>query len=226
VIVMGLWEKLRRPDWLAEMQALVMVGLVVVGLGIVLSAGWAITSGGPVVAEVPADSLSNVVGSVDGLNRHAAITPDATVEVEIADPSTRQLVASALTSLPTGLVVVAMLAMLLRIVRRARRDDPFTAGAVRRLRILAVVVLVGGSLAGLAESLAALDLAISLTDQAWTTVRFPVAWLLAGFGLLAISEIVKRGTAMRAELDTVVCCRRNRSTGSRYTSMLCWKSAA
>jgi hypothetical protein len=80
-----------------------------------------------------------------------------------------------LTARPTFAVVAALLALLLRIVWGARRGDPFTLATVRRPRVLAVVTLAGGYLG-----------------------------FLVGFGLLAVAEVVKRGDAMRAGLETVV----------------------
>jgi hypothetical protein len=202
---MSLREKLRKPDWLGEMQAVLVTGLVITGLGIALSAAWTISGDKPVSVTVPAQALPGVPGSVGGLTASVTIASTAAVEVQIQDPTVHQRISDALTGLPTALLVLVLLAMLLRIVRRARRADPFTAAAVRQLRILAVIVLAGGVLVSTVETIATLDLVTTLTNrEASADVKLPAHWVLAGFGLLAIAEVVRRGTAMRTELEAVI----------------------
>ncbi|WP_457033744.1 DUF2975 domain-containing protein [Kitasatospora sp. P5_F3] len=202
---MSLPDKLRRPDWLGELQGVLTLGLVATGLAIGVPAGRALLDDLPVTAGIPARALEATTLIPIRTTGGVSITPDSVIEVEIADPSAHQLVAAALTALPSLLVALSMLVMLLLVVRRARRSDPFTAQAVRRLRLLAAFVIVGGTLAGVTESIAALDLALTVSDAAGVAVwEFPAAWTLAGFGLLASAEVVSRGARMRAELETVI----------------------
>lgn len=202
---MSFLGKLRGPDWLGEMQALLVLGLVGTSLAVVVTGVRTVLGDSPVIAQLPADAMTGVAGPVAGLADGVTIGSDSLVEVQIADPSTRQVIAEALTSLPTVLVVLVMLLMLLRIVRRARRDDPFTAGTVRQLRILAVLVIAGGAGAGIVESLAALNLSLTVgTETAYAVWQLPAGWSLAGFGLLAIAEVVNRGAVMRDEMETVI----------------------
>lgn len=202
---MSFLERLRKPDWLGEMQALLVLGLVGTGLAVAVTGARTVLGDGPVIAQLPADAMTDVAGPVAGLADGITIGPDSIVEVRIADPSVHQVIAEAMTSLPTVLVVLTMLLMLLRIVRRARRGDPFTVGTVRQLRILAVLVIAGGAAAGIVESLAALDLSLTVDDEtAYAVWQLPAGWLLAGFGLLAIAEVVNRGAVMRDELDRVI----------------------
>lgn len=202
---MSFLESLRRPNWLGEMQALLVLGLVGTALAVGVTGARTVLGDSPVIARLPADALTDVAGPVAGLADGVTIGSDSIIEVQIADPSVHQVIAEALTSLPTVLVVLTMLLMLLRIVRRARRGDPFTTGTVRQLRILAVLVIAGGTVAGIVESLAALDLSLTVDGEtAYTAWHPPAGWLLAGFGLLAIAEVVNRGAVMRDELDTVI----------------------
>ncbi|MET9403857.1 DUF2975 domain-containing protein [Kitasatospora sp. NPDC002965] len=202
---MSLLGKLRRPDWLGELQGVLTLGLVATSLAIAVSVGRALLGDLPVTAGIPAGALEGSTVIPGRTTGGVSITPDSVIEVEIADPSAHQLVAAVLTALPSLLVALGMLVMLLLVVRRARRGDPFTTQAVRRLRLLAVFVIVGGTLAGVTESAAALDLALSVSDTAGVTVwEFPAAWTLAGFGILASAEVVSRGAGMRAELETVI----------------------
>lgn len=202
---MSFMSRLRRQDWLGEVQTLCIVGLAFTGLAIVVPGLWAVLGDKPVIAELSAGAMTGVAGATTGLADGAVITADSTVEVQIADPGIHQLIADALTSLPTKVVAFAMLLMLLRIVRRARHGDPFTAATVRQLRILGVLVIVGGTAAGIVEALAMLDLSFTVADKAGDAVwQLPAGWLLAGFGFLAVAEIVHRGTAMRDELARVI----------------------
>ncbi|MEH1130450.1 hypothetical protein [Micromonospora sp. CPCC 206061] len=195
-------ERLRRPDWLAETQSTVVFVLVV--LAVVGAAGIAMFAVGEnLVVEVPA---SAVAGASDALRPGVTVDAEGTLDVVVARPDRAELAAAALTSLPTYLVVVTMLTVLYAVVRRARREDPFLAVTVNRLRLLGLVALVGGPLAAIVEMVATLDLTRRVTGNASATLE-PAAiglWMLAGFGFLAVAEIVNRGRALRAELDTVI----------------------
>ena len=153
--------------------------------------------------ELPASAVS---GTVDyGLRAGAAVAVEQDVTVTVTDPTLEQRAAWVLTALPTFAVVVALLALLLRIVWHARRGDPFTPATVRRLRVLAVVALAGGYLAAVVELVASMHLSSTVTtDGVIGFSQLSAHWLLAGFGLFAVAEVVNRGYAMRSELETVV----------------------
>jgi hypothetical protein len=198
---MNLREQLRKPDWLKELQAVLVFCLVVVGVFGVFAAV-DVVAGESIVVRLPA---SAVTGDTDfGLREGATVAAAQDLEVAVTDPTMGQRLAWVLTSLPSYVVVVTVLALLVWIVRHARRGDPFTPATVRRLRALAVVTL-AGCLAGLVETGAAFYLSGTVASDGivadWSP---PVHWLLAGFGLFAVAELIKRGCAMRAELETVV----------------------
>lgn len=198
-------SKLRKPDWLAEMQAVVLVGLIGTILFMGLDFALPVLDGKPVTAAIPMEDVGGDPARASELPDGVTIPADALVEVRIADPSTHQLVASGLTSLPTMFVVLGVLALLWHLLRHARRGDPFTGGTVRRLRVLGILTVVGGTLAGVVETIATLDLVHTVTGDTGTAMYdFPFLWLLAGFGFLAIAELVRRGTVMRDELEAVV----------------------
>jgi len=194
-------ESIRRPDWLKELQTVLILGLVVVGGLGVFGAAAAVSDS--LQLELPASAVS---GTVDyGLREGAAIAAEQDVTVTVADPNPQQRVLWALTALPSYAVVAGLLVLLLRIVWHARRGDPFTPATVRRLRVLAVVTLVGGYLGFLIELFAAMHLSSTvITDGVVGFSQLPVHWFLIGFGLFAVAEVIKRGNAMRAELETVV----------------------
>lgn len=204
-------ERLRRPDWLGELQGLVTVILVVLSMAGMLSV-ISVLAGGAVVAEVPTEAVTEAVigpaGETGGLAPGVRVDDAGAVAVTVDDPSAAQLVAYNLTQLPTYLVVATVLVMLRGLLRRARRENPFRLATIRRLRILALVAFTGGALAEIIEILAALDLSARLTADAVMTTTLSLepmgVWLLVGSGFFAIAELVKRGLAMRTELDAVI----------------------
>lgn len=194
---MRLPESLRRPDWLKEMQAVLAIALGVVAPALRA----AIAEELPL--ELPAAALS---GTLDyELREGVAIAAEQDVTVTLADPDAGQRAAWALAELPTQAVAAALLALLLGLVRHARREDPFTPATVRRLRAVAATAIAGGVFAFTVELLASMHLSTTAVvgDIAGIS-HLPVHWLLIGFGLLAVAEVVKRGRAMREELETVV----------------------
>ncbi|MEE6261479.1 DUF2975 domain-containing protein [Plantactinospora sonchi] len=199
---MRILDRLRRPDWLAELQAVITCGLVALAVISVASTVSTLNDDQIMVA-LP----TGLLAAPDGLGPGVTLAAHGTVDVTLSDPTAGQLVASLLTVLPSCLVAATVLGLLLSTVRRARRDQPFRGAIVRRLRALALVVLIGGPLAATAEAIAALSLSSRFTDGGFSSVLdlAPLGpWVLTGFGLLAIAEIVNRGRALRAELDTVV----------------------
>jgi hypothetical protein len=195
------WDRLRRPDWLGELRAVLILGLLLTG-GATL-AGIAAAFTGPLQIDLPATAVAATVDY--GLHGGAAVAAEQEVTVGIADPDTGQRVLWVLDSLPTQIVIAAMLALLLMIVNDARRADPFTLRTVRRLRILAIVALAGGHLAFFVEMIARFALSESVLRAGVASfIYFPSLWLLIGFGLLAVAEVVRRGCSMRSELEAVI----------------------
>jgi hypothetical protein len=198
---MSLREQQRKPDWLKELQAALVVCLLVAGVFGVFAAV-AVIADDSITVRLPA---SAVTGEPDlGLRGGATIAATQDLEVVVSDPTMDQRLAWILSSSPSYTVLLAVLALLVWIVREARHGDPFTPATVWRLRALAVVTL-AGVLAGLIETVASSYLSGTVASNGIVTQWSPpVAWLLGGFGLLAVAELINRGCAMRAELETVV----------------------
>ncbi len=200
----SLKQRLLRADWLRELHGLLVACLVLSALGLVAVVAMAIFA--PLSVAVPADHVVTA-NALHGLTGGAELDLHGEVGLTVANPSPYQAILGALTVLPTGLVVLMMLAVLVRVVRDARRTDPFTEATVRRLRQLGAVVIIGGVLAWVVEFYAQFALAGTVTETgsgATLTLLKPAIWLLVGFGYLAIAEVVSRGRAMRAELDRVI----------------------
>jgi hypothetical protein len=190
---------IRGRDWLGQLQlTLAAFALVfaVFGVGSLVY----LLGGNTVCTEVLG---AEPVVAVPGLR--AGATAGATVSVCTESPSGAQSVYAFLVEGLWPLVITVAAALLWRIVRDARRSDPFTAATVRRLRRLTVFVLLAGGAAAVAGMVAADALAASFVKGGFHPSDAPVwALLIVGLGLAAIAEIVNRGVALRAELDTVI----------------------
>ena len=202
---MKVLESLRRPDWLRELHGLLLVGVVVSGVIGVVSVIATLT-GQPFDVEVPSgdvlrpDSLVNARAGV-------VLDADASVYLQVAHPTGGQLGLATVAAFPSYALTTAMLVLLWRLVGAARHTDPFTVATARRLRTLGWLLLVGGPAAWLVRFMAQFALSDTVTTvgpRATLDLGTPAVWFLAGFGILAIGEVVRRGQALRAELDEVV----------------------
>jgi hypothetical protein len=129
-----------------------------------------------------------------------------TLFVYVAKPTNHQRTLDALTRYPLAVGSFVVFFLLWRLVAKARYAEPFTAGTVRRMRLLAGLVLVGGLLADIVTSHARDALVHTLADsKVWAADADPrFSWLLPGLALLAGAEIVRIGQQMRAELAEVI----------------------
>ncbi|GAA0946744.1 DUF2975 domain-containing protein [Virgisporangium aurantiacum] len=196
-------RRLRRPDWLAELQGLTLLLMVV---AVVVSAVRVVmvTFGDDAV---PVELQARDLGADDLSVGGATVGPDGAVEAYVSDPSGHQMLLSALTWIPTVVLVVAVLALLFRAIRDARSGDPFTTRMVRRLRILAVVALVGGEVVALTEAFSGMSLVGTVLPEPGAfhgVLTLPIGWVFAGFGFLALGELIRRGRALREELAEVI----------------------
>jgi hypothetical protein len=196
---MNFREALRRPDWLAELHGLLLLAVVASGIGVV--AGLVATvSGQPLEVEVAAD------GAV-WPHAPAGVSVATALQLEVRYPSAAQLAWAILAELPRHLLILTALVLLWRLVGRARRADPFRSGLAVRFRGLGLLLAVGGPVVWALECVARFALSDTVgVGGAYLDLDFsaPVTWLLCGVGAFATGEIVRRGQAMRTELDGVV----------------------
>jgi hypothetical protein len=198
-------ESLRRADWLRELHGLLFVGVVLTALVGVVSAIATLT-GQPFSVGLLAEEVLRpdaVVNVADGV--HA--DPNTTVYLRITQPTGAQLALATAATLPTYALTTTMLVMLWRLVGAARRTDPFTWATVRRLRALGWLLVIGGPVAWVVEFGARFALSDTVTSRgphATLDLFAPAVWGLVGFGMLAIGEVIRRGQALRTELDGVV----------------------
>ena len=107
-----------------------------------------------------------------------------------------------------GLALVALIAWrMAKLLRAALASDPFTAQTVRALTALAKITAVGGIGVWAMSNLATWALSATVLDAAeHRSARRdgPLAWLAVSLIFAAFGQLIARGVAMRAELDTVI----------------------
>jgi hypothetical protein len=194
-----------RTDWLREVEGLLLAAVVISGLVGVVGA-IATLVGQPIEVGVPSgdilksDALLNV-------NAGVRIDQDSYLPLTIGEPSGGQLALSLLTQLPTYALTTTVLVLFWRTVRTARRTDPFTGAIVGRIRLLGALLVLGAPTAYGIQLAAEFMLSGTVSTGAFGAgldATAPMIWIIAGFGLLAVGEIVQRGQVIRAELDGVV----------------------
>ncbi|HYN95330.1 MAG TPA: DUF2975 domain-containing protein [Pilimelia sp.] len=188
---------LRRLRWLLAAAALAgLVALVAVAI-LALAGDWT-------RLDVPVDRVGGVRAG-DPLPAGVQVAGDGTVQLQVPDPGWGQRLLSLAMSVPEIFVQVAVLWLAARLVGDAAGGAAFadhTAGAVRRL---AAWCAVGGSVAVVIQEVATSALSATVLPSGWLPpVPLPVAWLVAGLVLAALSQVIARGSALRAELDEVV----------------------
>ncbi|GAB3755897.1 DUF2975 domain-containing protein [Microlunatus parietis] len=148
--------------------------------------------------------ISRTVGELAALPPGVQVT--GVTQILITEPTIAQT-ALWLTErfVPVG-IAAGVAVVINRIVGSAMAGDPFSGTNLRRIRTVGLLLLFGGVVAA-AVSVAAQWLIawISLGDGAGTPVLMePPMITLAGVVVLAISEVMPKGAALRAELDEVV----------------------
>jgi hypothetical protein len=129
-------------------------------------------------------------------------------EAQVNDytPTPGQRAAFLGAGLAESVATILVLLLLLRVVRTLRTGDPFVLANARRLRLIAVAVLVGGTGASLlqawAEHLVLSDPAIRpLVHEQLHVTLVPIA---AALGILLLAEVFRRGAWMRQDLEGLV----------------------
>lgn len=159
-----------------------------------------------VVRSVPLESERVELGGGGG--DYAVETATATVILRQAGGGT--FLASALTRVLGASVIVAAGYLLLLVVRSLRDGDPFHRANARRLQLAALVVLFGGTAVSVADSVVGLAFATDAVDALGedsivapgTELSFLPLWI--GLLLAGLSEVFRRGAAMREELEGLV----------------------
>ena len=126
-----------------------------------------------------------------------------TVTVKVKDPSTRQLLLSRATSVGPVLLAGAVLLLLRRLVRSVKRGEPFSEASAHDLRLIAGLLIVGGSLVDVTNWGLRVALTHTLPYPLTSSpgLSFPPASMLAGVGALVLAEVFAHGNVMREDLE-------------------------
>jgi hypothetical protein len=138
----------------------------------------------------------------------AGVTVDRSgfVPFTIDDPSLAQRLLYLLTVLP-GLVLIAEIARrMANLLRVAQASDPFTASTARALVAVGKLTAFAGLGAWILSQIAhgVLSVTMLTSPVTFTPQTSPFGWIAVGLIFAAFGQIIGRGVAMRAELDTVI----------------------
>ena len=187
----------------------ILIGLSTLLLGLTIAFGaflvvGAVTGFGPSGDEVAVHSRIDV-------ERLAALPEDVVrpdtvdVTIRVRDASDGQIRLAAGRDLAPGIVVGLAVWLLRGLLTSVRDGDPFTAGNVRRLRLMAFVILIGVPLAAFVGSLFASELATSAgLDSPGVQLAMPGNAFLGGLAVLVLSEVFAQGVRMRDDLEGTV----------------------
>jgi hypothetical protein len=159
----------------------------------------------PVTQELPAAALTGL-DRVGGVTAGVGVDPSGWVPFTIHDPSLAQRLLYLLTVLP-GLVLVAEIARrMANLLRAAQASDPFTANTARALVAVGKLTAFAGLGAWILSQIGQWVLSGTMLTSAVTfhPHQAPLGWLAVGLIFAAFGQILDRGVAMRAELDTVI----------------------
>jgi len=160
----------------------------------------------PVTAALPAKDVPGL-DHVAGLAAGVTVDPAGTIAVKIAEPSVAQRLLYLVAVVP-GLALVALIAWrMAKLLRTALASDPFTAQTVRALTALAKITAIGGIAVWAMSNIATWVLSATVLDAASTPQpreAAALAWLGVALIFAAFGQLIARGVAMRAELDTVI----------------------
>ncbi|CAM3632612.1 hypothetical protein GCM10009799_25880 [Nocardiopsis rhodophaea] len=204
----------RRPKtWLGPLSTItdITIGGCVVLLAVtVLLAGTSATglrpNGLSFEAHVPAHLIEGLRAAPDALAPGAEF--DGDVSVRMTATTAAQTALSVLTPVSGVLFVLAGAVILRRALRAAMWEGPFTLTVATRLRYLGYLAIFGGLAHALIAAITdALLLRRVLPDDhvafSWV-FTFPAPEIVIGFGMLAVSEIIRHGVRLREDVEGTI----------------------
>jgi hypothetical protein len=134
------------------------------------------------------------------------VTGPLTGTVLVQDPTPAQVAWHLAPSVVLLVLAVVVARLLLGVARSLRSGDPFTAANALRLRVLGVVLVVGGAFVPVLESIAfaaVLDPLLPDGSQSWT-LELSFVPVLAGFLVFFLAEVFSRGARLREDVEGLV----------------------
>ena len=147
-------------------------------------------------------------GSVDAATGGQAVEVNGPwkAQATFANPTLGQrllVVAPPVVASLTGMLVAVLL---LRLLGTVRRGEPFVAANVRRLRLIAVAIAVGSTVAQLLELAGRASLLSEPAIEPFVKLTFEMSFapLVAALLVAAVAEITAVGTALHREVEGLV----------------------
>jgi hypothetical protein len=159
----------------------------------------------PVTLGLPPSSLSGLKG-VGGTVPGVVVAPSGEVVFKVTDPSLAQRMLYLATMLPGLLLVAEIARRMANLLRGAQDTDPFTAQTAKQLIVVAKITAFGGLGVWVVSNIAKWALSATMLDSgsALEPHQTPLGWLAVGLIFAGFAQLISRGVAMRAELDTVI----------------------
>ncbi|MGX4691509.1 DUF2975 domain-containing protein [Streptomyces sp. JNUCC 63] len=158
--------------------------------------------------EVEAETATRVPGTVtDAVAGHGmALTGTHQADLVFADPDLDQRLLLALPEFIGSLFLLLILVLLLRMARTLRGGDVFVPENARRLSVIGLTVLVQGVLSPmlLSSTTQALVSGTPMADRIPFSATFTGEYVLLAFLVLALGEVFRRGTKLRADTEGLV----------------------
>ncbi|MFG3256697.1 DUF2975 domain-containing protein [Streptomyces sp. NPDC048172] len=158
--------------------------------------------------EVETEAAARVPDAVADAVTGQGVTLTGThgADLVLAGPTLSQRLLLALPEIATSLLLLLVLALLLRIARTLRDGDVFVPENARRLSVIGLTVLAQSVLAPLLTACTT-QLLVSGTPMDGEipfSATFTGAYVLLAFLVLALGEVFRRGTRLRADTAGLV----------------------
>ncbi|KUO15953.1 DUF2975 domain-containing protein [Streptomyces dysideae] len=158
--------------------------------------------------EVEPETPPRVPGTVtDAVTGHGmTLTGAHRADLVFADPDLSQCLLLALPEIVGSLLLLLILALLFKMARTLRGGDVFVPVNARRLSVIGLAVLVQALLAPVLPALTTemLVSGTSMAEQIPFSVTFTGEYVLLAFLVLALGEVFRRGTKLRADTEGLV----------------------
>lgn len=141
-----------------------------------------------------------------GVGEDVELTGPTVTTATVGTPDLRQRTGLLGARLVLGATALAALALLFLVVRTLRRGDPFLRANARRLRAVAVVVAVGGTVSELLRGWGTIGVlsADTVRDRVVLGVEISLIPLVAGLVLGLLAEVFAQGADLRDDVDGLV----------------------
>ncbi|MEU7314439.1 DUF2975 domain-containing protein [Streptomyces sp. NPDC007083] len=193
------------------LEAILGLAVVLVGVfGVLLPAlGVAgLREGARDTLEVEPETAARIPEAVsEAVTGHGmTLTGTRRAELVFADPDRGQRLLLALPEVVGSLLLLLVLVLLLKVARTLRGGDIFVPANARRLSVIGLVVLAQAVLNPVLPALTT-EMLVSgspVAEQIPFSVTFTGEYVLPAFLILALGEVFRRGTKLRADTEGLI----------------------